>query len=292
MRKALIGIIMAATVLTPVAAQAQDSGRGDRMRQRYERQGERNQARVEQRQERQAVREQRQERQAVREPRAEQRQQRAEAPRVRPVETVAQRPDRVRADRGQRQQADRGQREQRVASWGDRRSDVTAPRQAYRQRIQETREASRRSAAGLSDRYQRQAERNQQRYEERLRDQRRDYRQDRRGDRRDYRQAQRWDRQWRNNDRYDWQSYRYSNRDRYRLGRYYAPYRNHNYSRLSIGLFLGSGFYGNRYWISDPWQYRLPQAYPGTQWVRYYDDVLLVDVYNGEVIDVIYDFFW
>jgi hypothetical protein len=26
--------------------------------------------------------------------------------------------------------------------------------------------------------------------------------------------------------------------------------------------------------------------------VRYYDDVLLVDMYNGQVIDAIYDFFW
>jgi len=26
--------------------------------------------------------------------------------------------------------------------------------------------------------------------------------------------------------------------------------------------------------------------------VRYYDDVVLVDTYTGEVVDVIYDFFW
>ena len=51
-------------------------------------------------------------------------------------------------------------------------------------------------------------------------------------------------------------------------------------------------FYSQRYWIGDPWQYRLPPAYPGTQWVRYYNDVLLVDVYTGEVIDVIHGFFW
>ncbi|TFI58941.1 hypothetical protein E2493_07485 [Sphingomonas parva] len=132
-----------------------------------------------------------------------------------------------------------------------------------------------------------------------MREQRRDWREDRRddrrdwrNDRRDYRQARNWDRQWRNDRRYDWQSYRYSNRNLFHIGRYYAPYRNHSYNRLSIGLFLGSGFYGDNYWISDPWQYRLPPAYPGTRWVRYYDDVLLVDVYSGEVIDVIYDFFW
>ncbi|QPQ54405.1 RcnB family protein [Allosphingosinicella flava] len=120
------------------------------------------------------------------------------------------------------------------------------------------------------------------------RNDRRDTRWDRRDDRR---QAQRWNRGWRSDNRYDWQRYRYQNRNAFRVGRYYAPHR-HSYSRLSIGLFLGSSFYGNRYWINDPWQYRLPPAYPGTRWVRYYDDVLLVDTYNGEVIDVIYDFFW
>jgi hypothetical protein len=51
-------------------------------------------------------------------------------------------------------------------------------------------------------------------------------------------------------------------------------------------------FYGSNYWINDPWQYRLPPVYGPYRWVRYYDDVLLVDVYSGEVVDVIYDFFW
>ena len=38
--------------------------------------------------------------------------------------------------------------------------------------------------------------------------------------------------------------------------------------------------------------YRLPPAYGGTRWIRYYNDALLVDTYSGEVIDVIYDIFW
>ncbi|WP_409574764.1 RcnB family protein [Sphingopyxis sp. PET50] len=33
-------------------------------------------------------------------------------------------------------------------------------------------------------------------------------------------------------------------------------------------------------------------AYGGYRWVRYYNDALLVDTYSGEVVDVIYDFFW
>ncbi|GFE72842.1 RcnB family protein [Novosphingobium sp. TCA1] len=103
----------------------------------------------------------------------------------------------------------------------------------------------------------------------------------------------RWDRNdWRRDNRYDWQHYRDRNRSIYRMGGYYAPYRGYAYRRLSIGFSLGSLFYGSNYWINDPWQYRLPPVYGPYRWVRYYDDVLLVDVYSGEVVDVIYDFFW
>lgn len=101
-----------------------------------------------------------------------------------------------------------------------------------------------------------------------------------------------WDRRWRENSRYDWHGYRKFNRDRYRLGRYHAPYYGYSYSRIGIGFSLGSLFYSDRYWIDDPWQYRLPEVYGPYRWVRYYDDVLLVNIYTGEVVDVIYDFFW
>jgi hypothetical protein len=102
----------------------------------------------------------------------------------------------------------------------------------------------------------------------------------------------RWDNNWRRDNRYNWQHYRSSNRNVFRLGRYYAPYNNWNYRRLSIGFSLQPLFYSSNYWLDDPWQYRLPEAYGPYRWVRYYDDVLLVDVYSGEVVDVIYDFFW
>jgi hypothetical protein len=126
---------------------------------------------------------------------------------------------------------------------------------------------------------------------------RRDWRGDNRNDRGDWRGDNRggrnnWNRNWRNDNRYDWQRYRYSNRNAFHLGPYYSPYRGYGYNRFSIGIFLDPFFYDQRYWIGDPWQYRLPPAEPGTEWVRYYNDVLLVDVYTGEVLDTIYDFFW
>jgi hypothetical protein len=105
-------------------------------------------------------------------------------------------------------------------------------------------------------------------------------------------QAGRWTNNWRNDNRYNWRSYRERNRNDYRPGRYFAPYRGRNYSRISVGFSLGSGYYGSRYWINDPWRYRLPAAYGSYRWVRYYDDVLLVDLRNGRVVDVIRSFFW
>jgi hypothetical protein len=129
------------------------------------------------------------------------------------------------------------------------------------------------------------------------REDRQEWRQDRREDRREWRQDRRedrrdWNRDWRRDQRYDWQRYRHYNRNIYRGGRYYAPYRGYSYNRFSIGVVLDRLFWGRNYWISDPWRYRLPAAPYGYQWVRYYNDVILVDTYNGRVVDVIHDFFW
>ena len=41
----------------------------------------------------------------------------------------------------------------------------------------------------------------------------------------------------------------------------------------------------------DPWYYRLPPAYDDYRWVRYFDDVMLIDLRSGEIVDIIYDFF-
>lgn len=101
-----------------------------------------------------------------------------------------------------------------------------------------------------------------------------------------------WNNNWRNDNRYNWSSYRNANRNVFRMDRYYSPYRNWSYRRLSIGFMLQPLFYSSSYWIDDPWQYRLPEAYGPYRWVRYYDDALLVDIYTGEVVDVINDFFW
>ena len=66
----------------------------------------------------------------------------------------------------------------------------------------------------------------------------------------------------------------------------------YGYQRYGIGVYLDSIFFGSRYVIDDPYRYRLPDAYPPYEWVRYYNDALLVDTDSGCVVDAIYDFFW
>jgi Ni/Co efflux regulator RcnB len=100
-----------------------------------------------------------------------------------------------------------------------------------------------------------------------------------------------WSTNWRHNSKYDWHNWRRHHRSWFHLGFYYDPF-GWGYQPYNIGWRLWPSYYGSRYWISDPWQYRLPYAPPGTRWVRYYDDALLVDTWTGEVIDVIYNFFW
>lgn len=102
-----------------------------------------------------------------------------------------------------------------------------------------------------------------------------------------------WNRGWRDDRRYDWNRYRAENRFAYRLPRYYAPYGwSRGYQRFSVGIRLAPVLFGQSYWIDDPWSYRLPDAYGPYRWIRYYDDALLVDVYSGQVVDVIYGIFW
>jgi hypothetical protein len=102
-----------------------------------------------------------------------------------------------------------------------------------------------------------------------------------------------WNNGWRNDRRYDWQGYRNSHRDIYRAGRYRVPYGYRGgYRRWGIGGRIDSIFFAQDYWIDNPDYYRLPPAYGGYRWVRYYNDALLIDIYSGTVADEIPNFFW
>lgn len=133
-----------------------------------------------------------------------------------------------------------------------------------------------------------------------VREERREYRQALRyGDRRDIRDERRdlnrarrelrEDRRDRNWGRNDWRGYRDRNRAVYARGNWRAPFR---YQSFRPGVAIGRPYFAQRYWISDPYRYRLPAVRGNQRWVRHYNDVLLVDHRRGRVIDVIRNFYW
>lgn len=100
-----------------------------------------------------------------------------------------------------------------------------------------------------------------------------------------------WTNNWRHDNRYDWQRYRNQHHSIFRIGFYFDPF-GYSYNRFGIGSYMYPGYYQSNYWINDPWQYRLPSAYGPYRWVRYHNDALMIDTWSGEVVDVIYGFFW
>jgi hypothetical protein len=122
-----------------------------------------------------------------------------------------------------------------------------------------------------------------------------------------------WDgrgRDYRN--RYDWHDGRWYSRHGGRYGNYRgwhhgwnnqrwrAPYRyvypsGYYARRWSIGLVLPtvfySGYYANRYYID--WQdYGLEPPPWGCEWVRVDNDLLLIEVRSGRIVDALYGFFY
>ncbi|GGE18897.1 hypothetical protein GCM10011529_26730 [Polymorphobacter glacialis] len=118
-------------------------------------------------------------------------------------------------------------------------------------------------------------------YRRDVRDDRRDYwrdaRDDRRDDRRDYRNDYRRDYRWSGN--------------RYRGPAYMHP-RGYGYRSWGVGYRVPQAYYGDRYWIGNPGQYRLPPAYRGTRWVRVGPDALLISRINGQVLQAVRGLYW
>jgi Ni/Co efflux regulator RcnB len=111
------------------------------------------------------------------------------------------------------------------------------------------------------------------------------------GSRRDVRDARQDLREARRETREDWRDYRQSNRDIFRGPAYVGP-RGYRYRPVVSGYRLQPSYYGSRYVIVDPYRYRLPRATGLNRWVRYGNDVLLVNTRTGRVITVYDRFFF
>ena len=107
----------------------------------------------------------------------------------------------------------------------------------------------------------------------------------RRGDSPEAREDRQELREDRSEYREDWREYRRTHQSVYRQGRYTAP-RGYAYRQVRVGVNLNPAFYSSRYWIGDPYKYRLPRAERGTRYVRYGNDVLLINARTGRVLRV------
>lgn len=115
-------------------------------------------------------------------------------------------------------------------------------------------------------------------------------------DRRDFGRNDRFDNRpggYRNDNR--WTQYNRAFNAPYRFqfrGPVYQRPQGFYYRRWTYGDFMPSLFWGARYWIDDFRFYGLMSPPPGTVWVRYGDDAVLIDRYTGEVIQVEYGIFY
>ncbi|GGE85866.1 RcnB family protein [Sphingomonas prati] len=126
-----------------------------------------------------------------------------------------------------------------------------------------------------------------------IREEQRELRQAQRyGNPRDVREQRRDVREARQEYREDWRQYRQQNRRVFTQGRYAAPGRNWRYRPVAVGYQFQPAFYGQRYVIADPYRYRLPRVTGVNRWVRYGNDVVLVNTRNGRVVQVYNSFFY
>jgi Ni/Co efflux regulator RcnB len=75
-------------------------------------------------------------------------------------------------------------------------------------------------------------------------------------------------------------------KDHFARNHYVAPYRNWTYDTPEPGTKLRSRFYSSRYNVKHPDGYELQSAKHNQRWVRYGDDLLLVNVRTGRVVEV------
>ena len=73
---------------------------------------------------------------------------------------------------------------------------------------------------------------------------------------------------------------------------YAAPVHNWRYRPVTVGFRLQPTFYGSTYYVSDYGMYHLRAPRRFQQWIRYGDDLLLVNVRTGRVLQVIHNRYW
>lgn len=111
------------------------------------------------------------------------------------------------------------------------------------------------------------------------------------GDRQDVREQRHDVREARQELREDWRDYRQTHRNVYKRPHYSGP-RGYRYRPVAVGHRFDRAYYGDRYWVRDFKTYRLPAPRAGHRWIRYGNDVVMVNLRTGRVVSVYNGFFW
>ena len=85
-------------------------------------------------------------------------------------------------------------------------------------------------------------------------------------------------------------NHNFNGQSTYHIGPYHAP-RGYSYRRWSYGNILPRLYWTEQYRILEYWLFGLDVPPYDCEWVRYGPDALLIDVQNGEVIQVVYNIF-
>jgi Ni/Co efflux regulator RcnB len=78
---------------------------------------------------------------------------------------------------------------------------------------------------------------------------------------------------------------------RFHYGSYQRP-SGWYYRRWTYGETLPAIFWAQNYWLTSWWMFDLAIPPYGYEWVRYGDDALLINVYNGQILQVDYGVFY
>lgn len=71
------------------------------------------------------------------------------------------------------------------------------------------------------------------------------------------------------------------------VGPYHGP-AHATYQRWRYGDILPPVFWGQQYWLADYWLFGLDVPPVGYEWVRYWNDAVLVNVQSGDIVQVVY----
>jgi len=91
--------------------------------------------------------------------------------------------------------------------------------------------------------------------------------------------------------REDWMDYRKAHPEAFKIGAYVGP-DGYVYEPRAVGYVFAPDYLTEKYWLNDYATYHLGAPPAGQRYIRYGNDVALIDIATGKVISVYSPFFY